>query len=54
MKREYKMVKCVDCGKEILKDYDLYCDMHRASLLWRTRNHRTIPRAPTSGNQEWN
>jgi len=49
MKREHEIVKCVDCGKEILKNYDLYNDMYAASLLWRTRNHRAIPRAPTLG-----
>ena len=27
MKREHRMIKCADCGKQISEDHVKYCDM---------------------------
>jgi hypothetical protein len=32
MKREHKMIKCTDCGKQISEDHVTHCDMCGAPL----------------------
>jgi predicted amidophosphoribosyltransferase len=32
MKREHKMIKCTDCGKQISEDHATHCDMCGAPL----------------------
>ena len=32
MKREHKMIRCTDCGKQISEDHVTYCDMCGAPL----------------------
>jgi len=32
MKREHRMIKCTDCGKQISEDHIVYCDICGAPL----------------------